>query len=400
MQDEVPGPDFAFAEAFLNETLTGGSLDVVVMHSYNNDGGDDWAAPGFLNQTRDQAAHMLRAARAVDPRTPLWCGECGPHNGGGLENVTDRFISSFYYADALGGLAQLGLEQMGRQTLVGSYYGLLDMQTFGPFPDFFTAVAWRRVMGSVALNATAALLSSAAAGAAAGGGDALADLHVYAHCAREYPSAVALAFINVNGETTFDLSMGDESSAWASRRLEYVAPRAFLLLFVSSLFSRAQCFCIRPHFAGQPRIRELMLRLAHPGTTSRATTSIRATSGSTARGSTPRRARSRSWTPSRRAARRSPSRRSRSASRSCRRCSRPSAPSAERRAAPPPRLRTEVRRANSFRRVESRDAPPPPPPGGERCLVAPGSGTLANIAHPHTARADRRAPPAARCPTR
>eukprot|EP01051_Picozoa_sp_SAG22_P013098 SAG22_NODE_1431_length_4441_cov_1.510134_3_plen_179_part_00 len=89
-------------QAFLKRTLAAGSLDAVVMHSYNNDNdGNDWAGPGFLGQTLSQAETMLRETRKHSATAPLWCGECGPHNAGGLPNVTDTFMSSFWYADAL-----------------------------------------------------------------------------------------------------------------------------------------------------------------------------------------------------------------------------------------------------------------------------------------------------------
>jgi hypothetical protein len=102
--------------------------DVEWLHacSYNNDGGDGWKRPGFLAETLDQATAMQTLA--AEANVPLWCGECGPHNGGGKQGVTDRVISSFWYMDALGGLARLGLQQHGRQSLVGGHYGLLQVQ--------------------------------------------------------------------------------------------------------------------------------------------------------------------------------------------------------------------------------------------------------------------------------
>ena len=59
------------------------------MRFHNN----DVASQG---QTLEQAETMLAATRASSPTTPLWCGECGPHNAGGLPNVTDTFMSSFW----------------------------------------------------------------------------------------------------------------------------------------------------------------------------------------------------------------------------------------------------------------------------------------------------------------
>jgi heparanase 1 len=166
MSNEEPGPGFAFTRAFLNRTLSDGLLDAVVMHSYNNDGGDNWERPGFLSQTASQAVTMLSETRLHSATAGLWCGECGPHNHGGLENVTDRFVSSFWYADALGGLARAGLVQFGRQALIGGNYGLLrtipktstkgasakGSSRFLPNPDYYTAVLWKRLMGQEVLK--------------------------------------------------------------------------------------------------------------------------------------------------------------------------------------------------------------------------------------------------------
>eukprot|EP00912_Choanoflagellata_sp_UC4_P001588 UC4_evm1s1008 len=124
-----------FMNSFLKATLAdGGILDNVNMHSYNNDGG--WPKPGFLKQTKEQAIAMLNMTVKYDTggRAHLWCGECGPHNGGGIVNVTDRITSSFWYIDALGALAKMGLQQHGRQSLSGSHYGLLQLGTFKPNP--------------------------------------------------------------------------------------------------------------------------------------------------------------------------------------------------------------------------------------------------------------------------
>ena len=83
-------------KAFLAQTLQAGTVDAVVLHSYNNDGGHDWRVPGFLGQTMVQARAMLRETRKHSAGVGLWCGECGPHNAGGLPNVTDTFMSSFW----------------------------------------------------------------------------------------------------------------------------------------------------------------------------------------------------------------------------------------------------------------------------------------------------------------
>jgi heparanase 1 len=136
-----------------------------------------------------------------------------------LPNITDTFMSSFWYADALGGLARLGLAQFGRQALVGGNYGLLQEHTYEPNPDLYAAVAWKRLMGPEVLNATFSIDIT---------GDGSSDvdatqLHVYAHCEAaghweerrgqqrgregEGGRAVTLLFINVSPETEYALSV-------------------------------------------------------------------------------------------------------------------------------------------------------------------------------------------------
>jgi heparanase 1 len=204
--EEGPGTaGFGFTSAFLKQTLTAGSLDAVVMHSYNNDGGYNWSQPGFLAQTMQQARVMLAETRKHSATAALWCGECGPHNAGGLANTTDTFLSSFWYADALAGLAKLGLSQFGRQALVGGNYGLLQEHTYEPNPDLYLAIVWKQLMGQEVLNATVA----------AAVGDVGGELHVYAHCepARHAVQragagrAVTLLFINVSPRTEYSLAV-------------------------------------------------------------------------------------------------------------------------------------------------------------------------------------------------
>ena len=66
-----------------------------------------------------RAETNVKCRTAQHERWRLWCGECGPHNDGGLAGKTDRFMSSLWYADALGGLARLGLAEFGRQARQG-----------------------------------------------------------------------------------------------------------------------------------------------------------------------------------------------------------------------------------------------------------------------------------------
>lgn len=207
MDDETPSlPSYAFLREFVEETLLAKPsplLDAVCMHSYNNDGGDFWRRPGFLNQTLRQANDMLQLVSHVTPApasTDVWCGECGPCNNGGVANVTDTFFGSFWYLDALGRLASAGIKQFGRQSLVGSHYGMLQSGSFLPNPDFYIALAWKALMGTAALSVS-------------GGGS---ELHVYAHCLRGTTNgSVSVAFVNV-GEMVEHVELTLEASRGAT----------------------------------------------------------------------------------------------------------------------------------------------------------------------------------------
>jgi heparanase 1 len=204
-----------FTAPFLAAALPLG-LGAFVMHSYNNDGGGGWARPGFLNETGSQAValrSLLDGGGAA--ALPLWCGECGPHNGGGLPNVTDRAISSFWFTDALLGLPLLGVTHFTRQTLAGGRYSLLANDDFAPRPDFFAALAFVRLAGPRVLNATSS---------GPGGEDVSSSLRVFATCAAAglgLPAgAVTLAYINVDAATSFSLSAG--GAGMGARREDFV----------------------------------------------------------------------------------------------------------------------------------------------------------------------------------
>ena len=93
--------------------------------------------------------------------------------------------NSFRYADTLGRLAKQGVSVLFHNTLASSEYGLLQSNTFTPRPNYWTALLWRRMMGTVVLEA----------------GPSREGMHLYAHCLRGHPGGVAVLAIN-NSRTT------------------------------------------------------------------------------------------------------------------------------------------------------------------------------------------------------
>jgi hypothetical protein len=190
---------FNWSLSFL-DAVGGDTLEGYVMHSYNNDGGRAWSVPGFLNQTAVQASG-IRAMLDTSKHSalPLWCGECGPHNGGGLPNITTRAISSFWYTAALHSLPLLGVHAgFNRQTLSGGSYSLLANDNFAPHPDYFAALAYSTI-GSPRVLRTSTH--------AAGGVNISQSIQTYATCARELNGAVVIVYVNVDPNTTFALTL-------------------------------------------------------------------------------------------------------------------------------------------------------------------------------------------------
>lgn len=110
---------------------------------------------------------------------PVWVTEIADAACGG-NPWAETFLDSFRYADTLGRLARQGVAVMFHNTLASSEYGLLQSGTFEPRPNYWTALLWRRLMGTTVLDA----------------GPSRDGLHLYAHCLRGRSGGVALLAIN------------------------------------------------------------------------------------------------------------------------------------------------------------------------------------------------------------
>jgi hypothetical protein len=97
----------------------------------------------------------------------------------------------------LGSLARAGVQVHTHNTLNASDYGLLDEKTLEPRPDYWAALLWRKLMGTTVLDP---------------GPSPSPNLHLYAHCLRDRPGAVALLAINAdkNAKQTLRLPLSAE----------------------------------------------------------------------------------------------------------------------------------------------------------------------------------------------
>lgn len=144
----------------------------------------------FLSRTdRDEAFYAALRDRFV-PGKPMWLTETAEAACGGNPWAAD-FIDSFRYLDQLGRLAKRGVQVVMHNTLAASDYGLLDENTLAPRPNYWSALLWRRMMGTTVLDA---------------GASPAVNLHLYAHCLHGQPGGVALLAINAGRTASHEIA--------------------------------------------------------------------------------------------------------------------------------------------------------------------------------------------------
>jgi hypothetical protein len=84
-------------------------------------------------------------------------------------------------------------------TLAASDYALVDEDTLLPRPNYWSAVLWRKLMGTTVLDA---------------GASPSPNLHLYAHCLRNKPGGVALLAINADRTASQELTVPGKSERY------------------------------------------------------------------------------------------------------------------------------------------------------------------------------------------
>lgn len=144
------------------------------------------------------------------PNAPIWITETADAACGG-NPWASTFLDTFRYIDQMGRLAKRGVKVIFHNTLAASDYGLIDEDGFRPRPSYWAALLWRRLMGTVVLDA----------------GDSREGMHIYAHCLRGRPGGVALLAIN-NSRTAIshiDVPAASERYTLSAERLQSASVR-------------------------------------------------------------------------------------------------------------------------------------------------------------------------------
>ena len=143
----------------------------------------------WLASTDKTLAYYRSLRDEFAPGKPIWLTETAEAACGG-NPWASTFLDTFRYLDQLGRLAKAGVQMVAHNTLAASDYGLLDEKTLRPRPNYWAALLWRRLMGTIVLDA--------------GVHD---GMHLYAHCRRGARGAVTLLAINTDRTTAATLRL-------------------------------------------------------------------------------------------------------------------------------------------------------------------------------------------------
>lgn len=133
-----PRPSKLGPAKYLEEFLVSKpEIDVVSWHHYytgSNATVQDFLNVETLNSFQQSARIVNEIVRRQAPQKQIWLTESGSAYGGGVEGLSDKFISSFLWMDRLGSAAKNNISVVVRQSLFHPFYSLLDEDTLFPNP--------------------------------------------------------------------------------------------------------------------------------------------------------------------------------------------------------------------------------------------------------------------------
>lgn len=166
-------------------------LDILTYHKYQHSGTDPNLTeivlqPDFLWKPAVYSKHVKHAAEFG--LKEVWIGEGAMASHSGRPNVTDTFMSTLWFTNALGSMSKaqpLPITTMCRQTLVGGFYGLLNQYTYDPNPDFYMMRLWKHLVGQQTLDSIETTIKDQEL------------LRVHAFCGAS-PGEVVLIFVSID----------------------------------------------------------------------------------------------------------------------------------------------------------------------------------------------------------
>jgi heparanase 1 len=100
--------------------------------------------------------------------------------------------------DQLGQQGEVGVSRMLRESITVGHYAMINSTTGAPFPDFFSTLLWREVVGSRVLGPMEGSKRINNQGQ---------DLRVYARCARMSAAEVVVVVVNLSPTATSSVTV-------------------------------------------------------------------------------------------------------------------------------------------------------------------------------------------------
>ncbi|KAM0951406.1 putative glycosidase [Dioscorea sansibarensis] len=179
-------------------------------HIYNLGSGDDphiaskILDPKYLDQIANTFINLQLTIETYGPWSSPWVGEAGGAYNSGSQQVSNKFLNSFWYMDQLGMASKYDTKVYCRQTLIGGNYGLLDTNTFMPNPDYYSALLWHRLMGIGVLLVHVR---------------GSPYLRAYAHCSKDN-TGITILLINLSNSTQFNVTVQNDVGVYKTGTLE------------------------------------------------------------------------------------------------------------------------------------------------------------------------------------
>lgn len=143
-----------FLEKFLSNIKT--SIDAITYHQYYTDNKasvTDFYNPKVLDFLIEEIQGVKNIIKKSETElTSPWLGETSSAFDGGVPGVSDSYVAGFMWLDKLGVAARLRHNVVVRQTFYGGSYSLINEDTFDPFPDYWSSLLYKRLVGTQVLE--------------------------------------------------------------------------------------------------------------------------------------------------------------------------------------------------------------------------------------------------------
>lgn len=168
------------------------ALDAVTIHQYYLNGkvakAEQFYDPNVMNILENELLSAHKILRRHAPGKKIWLGETSAAWNSGAKSLSNAFIAGFLWLDKLGMAARYDVQVVLRQDFYGNNYGLIDLNTLDPNPDYWLSILYKKLVGTKVLDAVIM--------------EPKGHVRVYAHCTNRKrtgypPGSVTVFALNV-----------------------------------------------------------------------------------------------------------------------------------------------------------------------------------------------------------